>query len=94
MESGRTVVDIARDLDISDQTIYTWRRQDCIDRGLQPGLTTGETTELAAARRKVPALKAELAASKRSLKLLDGVVPPKEASDLSVGGRCCRLGVA
>jgi transposase-like protein len=31
--TGRRVVDLARDLGISDQTIYVWRRQERIDRG-------------------------------------------------------------
>ena len=39
--AGRKVADLARDLGVSDQTIYTWRRQDRIDRGLVPGLTVG-----------------------------------------------------
>ena len=34
VEAGRPVVDVARDLEISAQSIYTWRRQDRIDRGL------------------------------------------------------------
>ncbi|GAB3973860.1 hypothetical protein GCM10029978_054090 [Actinoallomurus acanthiterrae] len=41
IEAGRKVADVARDLGISDQSIYTWRRQDRIDRGLEPGLTSG-----------------------------------------------------
>ncbi|MGL5929828.1 MAG: transposase, partial [Dermatophilaceae bacterium] len=52
LASGRKVADVARDLEISDQTIYAWRRQERIDRGVQPGLTTSEKTELAAANRK------------------------------------------
>jgi len=36
IEAGRSVTDVARDLGISGQTIYTWRRQDQIDRGLVP----------------------------------------------------------
>src|SRR5256885_17204858 len=35
--AGRRVEDIARDLGISDQTVYSWRRQDRIDRGLESG---------------------------------------------------------
>ncbi|MGP4017300.1 transposase [Saccharopolyspora sp. 5N708] len=27
IEAGRKIADVARDLGISDQTIYTWRRQ-------------------------------------------------------------------
>ena len=33
--AGRGVEDIARDLGISDQTVYSWRRQDRVDRGLE-----------------------------------------------------------
>jgi hypothetical protein len=29
------------DLQISDQTIYTWRRQEAIDTGRLPGVTSG-----------------------------------------------------
>ncbi|MET8162602.1 transposase, partial [Sphaerisporangium sp. NPDC005289] len=47
--AGRKVTDLARDLDISTQTIYTWRRQDRIDRGLEPGLTSTEKVELVVA---------------------------------------------
>ncbi|GAA1071984.1 transposase [Nocardiopsis metallicus] len=38
VQSGRSVADVARDLDISTETIYAWRRQDRLDRGLAPGL--------------------------------------------------------
>ena len=33
--SGRKVAEMAFDLEISDQTIYSWLRQDRIDRGLE-----------------------------------------------------------
>jgi len=35
IEAGRPVVDVARDLDISAQPIYVWRRQNRIDKGLE-----------------------------------------------------------
>jgi transposase-like protein len=35
----RTVQQVAADLQISDQTIYIWRRQEPIDAGLEPGIT-------------------------------------------------------
>jgi transposase-like protein len=50
VEAGRSVADVARDLEISDQSIYTWRRQDRINRGLVPGLSSGERAELAKAK--------------------------------------------
>ena len=34
--AGRGVEDVARDLGISDQTIYSWRHQDRIDMDLRP----------------------------------------------------------
>lgn len=46
LEEGRTVMQVARDLDISEQSIYTWRRQNRIDTGLVPGLTSKEKSEL------------------------------------------------
>lgn len=33
LAEGRSVASVAHDLDVSDQTIYNWRRQDRIDRG-------------------------------------------------------------
>jgi transposase-like protein len=46
VEAGRKVGDVARDLGVSNQTIYTWRRQEQIDRGLVPGLSSVERDEL------------------------------------------------
>ena len=56
VEAGRSVADVARDLEISDQSIYTWRRQDRIDRGLVPGLSSGERAELAKAKLRIAEL--------------------------------------
>jgi len=33
--SRRSVASLSKDLGVSDQTIYKWRRQDLIDRGLE-----------------------------------------------------------
>ncbi len=55
--SGRKVVDVARDLGVSGQTIY-----------------------MMAARRRIAALEAELAATRRAGELLKGAVPPKGGS--------------
>jgi transposase-like protein len=49
IDAGRKVVDVARDLDVSEQTLCTWRRQDRIDRGLEPGTTSNENAALTAA---------------------------------------------
>lgn len=42
LETRRKVADVANDLGISHQTIYNWRRQDRIDRGVEAGLSTAE----------------------------------------------------
>ena len=38
IEGGRRVAEVAPELGISQQTIYTWRRQARIDAGLEAGL--------------------------------------------------------
>lgn len=78
--SGRSVADVARDLGISEESIYTWHRQDRIDAGLPPGLTSAEKAELTAAKRRIAELEAELAVHRRASELLGKVVPPKGGS--------------
>jgi transposase len=80
LASGRTVADVARDLGISTESIYGWRHQDRIDRGLLPGLNSAEKAELAAARRRIGELESELAVHRRASELLGKVVPPKGGS--------------
>ena len=80
VEAGRPVADVAQDLGISEQSIYTWRRQDRIDRGLEPGLTSTEKAELAAAKRRIAELETELRVDRRASELLEEVVPPKGGS--------------
>ena len=81
LTSGRSVKDIARDLGVSEQAIYGWRRQERIDRGLEAGLSTVEKAELAAAQRRIGELEAELAVHRRAAELL------KETSDPQGGSR-------
>ena len=46
---GRPVAQVAHDLQISAQAIYTWRRQQLIDSGQIPGMTSTDHAELVAA---------------------------------------------
>jgi transposase-like protein len=78
--AGRKVADLARDLGVSDQTLYAWRRQEAIDRGLVPGLTSVERQELAAAQRRIRELEAELEIHRRASELLAERSAPKGAS--------------
>ena len=70
VESGCKVADVARDLGISDQTIYLWRRQDRIDQGLEVGLTSGERSELVAAKKRIRELETELEVHRWAAELL------------------------
>jgi transposase-like protein len=80
LDAGRKVVDLGRDLGISGQTIYTWRRQEKIDRGEIAGLSSAEREELAAAKRRIRELEAELAIHRRASELLAERSDPKGGS--------------
>jgi transposase-like protein len=80
IEAGRKIAEVADDLGISDQTIYTWRRQDRIDRGLEAGLSSAEKAELVAARKRIRDLEAELAVHRRATELLKDRADPKAGS--------------
>jgi transposase-like protein len=80
VEAGRRVAEVAADLGISDQTIYNWRRQDRIDRGLEAGLTSAEKAELAAAKKRIHELETEVAVHRRATELLKERADPKGGS--------------
>ena len=80
LEEGRSVAQVAHDLDISEQSIYTWRRQDRIDRGLVPGLTSKEKSELTTAKKRIAELETELKAARRAVELLREEASPKGGS--------------
>ncbi len=77
VEGGRKVSEIAADLGISEQSIYTWRRQARIDAGLEAGLSTAEHAELASAKRRIRELETELAIHRRATELLKEKTDPK-----------------
>jgi transposase len=80
VEAGRPIAEVAKALGISAQSIYTWRRQDRIDKGLTPGLSSPEKGELAAARRRIAQLETELAVTRRAAELLKEQAPPFDGS--------------
>jgi transposase-like protein len=77
VEGGRKVSEVAADLEVSEQTIYTWRRQARIDTSLEAGVTTSEQSELAAAKRRIRELETELAIHRRATELLKEKSDPK-----------------
>jgi transposase-like protein len=80
LATGRKVADVARDLGVSEQAVYGWRRQERIDRGLEAGVSTLEWAELAAAKRRIRELEAELAVHRRAAELLKETSNPKDGS--------------
>jgi transposase-like protein len=82
--AGRSVASIAVDLGISDQTIYTWRKQELIDTGVEPGLSSVEAAELRGAKRRIAELETELAVTRQANELLkEQVASPKGGSKRS-----------
>jgi transposase-like protein len=75
--AGKPVAQVAHDLEISAQVIYTWRRQQLIDSGQVPGMTSTDHAELVAARKRITELESELAIHRQAAALLGDVVPPK-----------------
>ena len=80
VEAGRKVRDVARDLGVTEQSIYAWRKQDRIDRGLEPGVTSAEQVELAAARRRIRELETELEVARRAVEILKEDPDPRGGS--------------
>lgn len=63
--SGTRVKQLAATFGVSDATIYNWLKQDRIDRGERPGLSTDQQLELAAAKRRIRQLETELAVARK-----------------------------
>jgi transposase-like protein len=80
LKAGRSASEVAVDLGLSTQTIYNWRRQEQIDSGPRPGVSSRDHVELIAARRRIAQLELELAVARRAAELLREAVPPKDAS--------------
>jgi len=100
---GKTVADLARDVGISEQANYGWRRQERIDQGVESGLSTLDRAELAAAKRRIHELETELAVHRRAAELLKERADPKRrfaaiavmaAEGLPVQVACRVLGVS
>lgn len=79
--SGTKVAQLATTFGMSDATIYSWLKQERIDRGEAEGLSTDQALELAAAKRRIKQLETELAVSRKVNEVfLEGDPPPKGSS--------------
>ena len=68
-ESGKSVAEVARDLDLNPGTLGNWVNKDKIARGDAEGLTRDERGELHQLRRDVVELRMERDVLKRSVVL-------------------------
>ena len=84
VEAGKPAAEIAEQLGITAQTVYNWRNQDQIDRGMRAGMSTSESAELTAARKRIRELETELDVIRRANELL------RAQSDPKGGGRSSR----
>ncbi len=57
--SGKPLAQISRDLDVAEQTLRNWRKQEEIDEGEREGLSTDEREELGRLKRRVRVLEQE-----------------------------------
>lgn len=63
--AGTPVKVLAKTFSVSEASIYTWRKQDQIDRGEIDGLSTDQAIELAQAKRRIKQLETELAVARK-----------------------------
>jgi transposase-like protein len=84
MLAGEAIKDLADELGITIETLYRWRRQALIDTGQRAGVKSFEADPLAAARRRIQELEAEVEMVKAASAIFEeGEVDPKGSSRLS-----------
>ena len=57
--SEKPISQVAKDLGVSEQTLYVWRKQAQVDEGKREGLTAEEREELGQLRKQVRTLQME-----------------------------------
>lgn len=78
--SGKQVKQTAYELGISAGCLHNWIRQDQIDRGERPGVSTSESGELRAARKRIRELETELAIVRQAATFLSQDKPHPKGS--------------
>jgi transposase InsO family protein/transposase-like protein len=77
--AGTKVKQLAATFRMSDATIYTWLKQERIDRGEAEGATTNQQLELGTARKRIRQLETELAVACKvnEVFLAEGIAPKR-----------------
>ncbi|MER7455071.1 transposase [Nocardia beijingensis] len=86
LEEGRRVADVARDLGVTEGSLYRyrWKQQALVDRGEAPGTSTVESAQLRDALNRIKQLEEELRATRLAAEILaDTTIGPKGVSRLS-----------
>ncbi len=80
MLGGGSVLSLARETSVPEQTLHRWKHQALIDAGLVDGVDSSEHAQLRAARKRIKALEKELQLVKDASELFDrmAVVDPKD----------------
>jgi transposase-like protein len=60
VRAGKTITTTAAELGISQSCLHNWIRQDLVNRGELPGVTTSESVELRRARKRIRQLELEV----------------------------------
>ena len=70
VRAGKTITRTAEELGVSQAALHGWVRQDKIDRGELPGVSTKESAELKKATRRIRELEMEVEILRRASKIL------------------------
>ena len=75
--SGTRVAQLAATFGMTEATVYSWLKQDRVDRGEEVGRTTDQQLELAVAKRRIRQLETELAVARKinEVFLKEGISP-------------------
>lgn len=68
---GRRPREVAKELGVSEATVYRWIAQDEVDLGERAGVRSGERAELSEARARIRELEAELELTRKAAAIFE-----------------------